>query len=514
MLIAAGVALLTIRLGAASLSNDEANYARNVSRTWSELFAFLHTEIHPPLYYIFLKCWTGFSGIGETALRLSSIPFAIACWFVLRAWTKKNVAPDVAFLALTLFVLSPFFLFLSRLAKYFPAVTLLSLGSVCLLWKLCEEEHPRRRRTLLLIAWGACSLALLWTHYIGAVTWAAMIGWILIRVREDRRRAKLLLWLGIFAIGFVPQLAHLFMQAREAAAGESTAVIASPMRRTFIQLAYSAYAFAVGHTLSITHPFIAAIAAVTIGGAFFMGLFQLRRSGNRPLAFATYFFFTQFIGAFVLMRVMLPGHPDLAASERLSFTIPWFAVICAAGIASVGRSKILFLAYAFPASTSILSMLTGAENNSYDYIIPWRTIAEDAAAQHPDMIVVDDWHLGARGWYYLRLEAKEFVELRGLRDNNEMESFVDNLPPDTVVVFLRSTRDASVDSHVDRFEALLTARIGIPAPAGFVREIDETAGLKAALKGEPPPLSTERKITRLRFGSHRDSSSGYGMGLD
>ena len=92
-----------------SLWHDEAFSALMIRYSWPEMFRRLALDVHPPMYYIFLKFWHGVFGDSLLSLRGLSILFGVltiwATWLLVKYTFKSE---KMALWAAVLVALSPF----------------------------------------------------------------------------------------------------------------------------------------------------------------------------------------------------------------------------------------------------------------------------------------------------------------------------------------------------------------------------------------------------------------------
>jgi len=100
--------------------------------TWPQLLAVLYTDIHPPLFVLFMYCWNGVFGDSEVALRMPALLAGLLS-IPLTYWSGyRLVGPNAALWAAALLMLSPVHIWYSAEARlYAPmlACTLLSIGT-------------------------------------------------------------------------------------------------------------------------------------------------------------------------------------------------------------------------------------------------------------------------------------------------------------------------------------------------------------------------------------------------
>ena len=92
-----GSLLLSLRYLGRDLWFDEAFSVLAIVKPWPELLSFLGGDVHPPLYYMFLKAWGGIFGMSPEALRCMSLVafFALAAllWNLFTRFAPKMRLP-------------------------------------------------------------------------------------------------------------------------------------------------------------------------------------------------------------------------------------------------------------------------------------------------------------------------------------------------------------------------------------------------------------------------------------
>jgi mannosyltransferase len=176
----------------------------------SKIPAALSHDGAPPLYYVLLHYWMNVFGRGDMAVRaLSGVISVITLpvfWIAGRRLGGRTVAWVTFFLALS----SPFAINYATTARMYSLMILLSLLGFLALSAAFESPTPRR-----LVALGAVTAALLYTHYWGlylVLVAGLWVVWRLYRTGQGRPvlRAMLfgcLLWLPWAPI-FVFQTLH------------------------------------------------------------------------------------------------------------------------------------------------------------------------------------------------------------------------------------------------------------------------------------------------------------------
>jgi hypothetical protein len=156
-------------------------------------------DAYPPLYFLLLHCWM-WLGSSEVWLRAFSVAAHLASIPMMYLVATRLLSRREGVIAAALLAVSPFHLAFAREVRMYPLVCLLALVSV---WGMLAWVQDGSRRGWRVFV--AAGLALVWTHYIGALLLVAE-GCILLWGGRRRRdlRAGMLRWIGITAVGFLP----------------------------------------------------------------------------------------------------------------------------------------------------------------------------------------------------------------------------------------------------------------------------------------------------------------------
>lgn len=125
----------------------------------SEIVRFTMTDVHPPLYFLFLHLWTKIFGESVIAVRMMSVLFSALTVFVFYQLALKLFNSRVAFFAALLLTLSPFHIFFSHETRMYSQLTFLTLTSVYFLISLLKDE--KRNSAILYVV---STILLLHTH--------------------------------------------------------------------------------------------------------------------------------------------------------------------------------------------------------------------------------------------------------------------------------------------------------------------------------------------------------------
>lgn len=189
--LALGVGYRLLDLHLRPLWFDEAFSWRLSQFPWPELLSRAADDVHPPLYYIFLKLWIYVFGDSTFALRSLSVAWLVAtlvgaylfcCEAALDPEPGRELATmDASLFAPLFLVASPFvFRYSQETRMYVQEIALLTLSS----WLLLRALRERHRLGRWWAAYTATATALAYTHHYGlffVVAQAGLVGQVLWR---------------------------------------------------------------------------------------------------------------------------------------------------------------------------------------------------------------------------------------------------------------------------------------------------------------------------------------------
>lgn len=225
MLAALGLVLMLAlglrgyRLDAQSLWYDEGVSAFMTTRGAPDIARAAAADIHPPLYYWLLAAWAVPFGRGELALRgFSVVCGTLAVWATWRLG-QTLFGSAVGLLAAGLLAISPLAVQYGQEVRMYALASLLAVGAtwayVSLRRALLDEAVGNRHRALLPVAYAACAVALLYTHYYGVLVIAAHHAHLGATILARRRWRILPGWLlanGLVTLAYLPWLPYALRQ--------------------------------------------------------------------------------------------------------------------------------------------------------------------------------------------------------------------------------------------------------------------------------------------------------------
>jgi 4-amino-4-deoxy-L-arabinose transferase-like glycosyltransferase len=129
------------------------------------------SDTSPPLYYLFLYCWTLVFGTSDVALRSLSMVCSLACLPLLAAIAERTGERKAVLPACVLFAISPLAIYYSTEARMYSLLWLCLLGTTWASLALHERGGGLARS----VFWVATSSAGFLTHYFFVFPWLAAV---------------------------------------------------------------------------------------------------------------------------------------------------------------------------------------------------------------------------------------------------------------------------------------------------------------------------------------------------
>lgn len=212
LVLAAVVSVEIIFLTEISLWHDEAFSALLLRYDFSEMISRIQMDVHPPLYYIILRLWTGLFTDSLFSLRMFSVFFgalAIAGFYALISKAFKN--RSLSLFSSLLFALSYFQIQYAMEARMYSLGLFLVIISTHLLLRAMEEK---KLKWWLLYA--AAVSAGIYTHYFVAFWVMAQAIYLVIFFRKEFRSALLAYFLVLASyVPWLPTFLRQFRQVQE-----------------------------------------------------------------------------------------------------------------------------------------------------------------------------------------------------------------------------------------------------------------------------------------------------------
>ena len=234
-----GTVLRLYHLTAISLWHDEAFSALLIKYSWGEMIHRIGLDVHPPMYYIFLRFWHYLLGDSLVSLRGFSVFFGvltiIAAYFLVKEAFKNEKA---AFLTALLLAINPFQIqyvtearmytmgaFFAVLAAYFLVKALRNQRQYYADKKentphLPKDIKLKKQFTIYYLLFSVSVDIIILTHYYLLFTAAALCFYALVyhwHAYKDnlKRYGWLLLSFVVIGLGFLPWLKVFLFQFRQ-----------------------------------------------------------------------------------------------------------------------------------------------------------------------------------------------------------------------------------------------------------------------------------------------------------
>ncbi len=179
------VTITLINAPRASIWFDEAFSTYIAQFSFWDIARYTASDVHPPLYYWFLKVWAGIFGTTDLAYRSLSIVFGAAVIATTFFLTRKLFGRKVGWVALLLLVVSPMLIRYSDEARMYTLAALIVMSATYVLVK-AQETKSRK----LWILYGVLVTLGMWTHYFTALAWLAHWAWRGIQIWRKGMGAK------------------------------------------------------------------------------------------------------------------------------------------------------------------------------------------------------------------------------------------------------------------------------------------------------------------------------------
>jgi Dolichyl-phosphate-mannose-protein mannosyltransferase len=165
--IVIAAALFLLLLGAARpYQSDDVWSLRAVALRMPEMMKELRGDIHPPLYFFFLRGWRALFGESEIASRSLSVLFCLGAAAFVFAAAREQWGPRAGLLALAIFVTSPLTTVAAQLVRLYGMLALASAASMYGYLRLLRDASDRRGLTLYIAANILGSFAHVWFFFL------------------------------------------------------------------------------------------------------------------------------------------------------------------------------------------------------------------------------------------------------------------------------------------------------------------------------------------------------------
>lgn len=200
-IIALALSLRLVNLGIEPYWGDEVLSLDIVKHYQGDLAGMIHylkeIEIHPPLYYIMLKFWSGLFGYGELAIKSLSVVFGLGVvWLSFYAGRIFYPGTKFGLLAALLAAILPMQIEFSQEARPYVIFCFFGLLSIISLWQFLETKSKKQLAIFIL-----SSIVGLYLHYsflfilFAALTW--WLGYLIVEKKYNSREMVYFLGSGL-----------------------------------------------------------------------------------------------------------------------------------------------------------------------------------------------------------------------------------------------------------------------------------------------------------------------------
>ncbi len=309
---------------------------------------------HPPLYFIQIHYWIDLFGNSETMTRLLSTFWSLIGIALIYRLTTDAFGPGAGLVAALLLALWDNDIMLARDVRHYSQMATLVTASA--LFYLRYMRRPTRTNG---IAWFLASVALMYTHYLGALLLAVQGFHAVLMVRPLRRALDMLIRLALIALAWLPW-AIVFI-------GQSLVRYTRP-------ILYQSTLPNTPETFAIVRgDLFGSHFALTIG-LMLLGIIYLTYRQGQPMVRFRPLRSPVFIALWVVLPAALiiglnPRFPILTTRNFLLVT-PAILILVAHGLMNLDRTARTFL-------LSMLVILCLFTVDAYLLKPPWRTVAAD-----------------------------------------------------------------------------------------------------------------------------------------
>lgn len=171
---------------------DEILSLHNSQRHWGHIKHISEWDPNPPLYFYFIHVWRNLFGIGEFAIRFSSVLFSALAGGCIYLFVRKNYSSIAGLVSALLFLCSDVVYYQAHEARPYSLILFLTVISCSLFFDLLNK--PVLWRTLLL---GLINFCLIYTHYLsGYVVFCQLV--IIIALWQRKQTINY-----VYSLGFV-----------------------------------------------------------------------------------------------------------------------------------------------------------------------------------------------------------------------------------------------------------------------------------------------------------------------
>ncbi|MEL6306790.1 MAG: glycosyltransferase family 39 protein [Chloroflexota bacterium] len=345
-------------IDAQSLWIDE-GFTWNLTQ-YSDMFAILRADVHPPLYFLLIDVWVDFAGTSVFAMRyFSLLPSLLSVAVVYRlageiAHQRKAFAVTVALVAAGLMAIAEAETFLAQEARSYTWHVLLACVSM---WGFLRWCRGAKNTDLLL--WMLSTIALVYTFYLGAFVGVVQGLYALLFLRQRQR----IVAIGVLVVCALVLLPWLLLTGTEQVSNVSRGEVIRPADYGFWFNAFL-HQYLTGQW--------ALILALMLSG---IGIF----GSKAPRLHKTGILLLLWLGMPLLLTLALNQVTPTYQPRRVSQIVPAIVLLTAFGLSNIQGKTIRWM---------LVVVIVGYGIVSVDYTRykqPWRAfVAETTPLITPD----------------------------------------------------------------------------------------------------------------------------------
>ena len=408
-----------------SLWLDEIASVNIVQGSFAEMFHRIQSDVHPPLYYIFLHFWCKVFGFTEISLRALSALVSSMTLVVFYKFNKKVLSVRIAFLALLFLTFSEIHVWYAQEARSYSLFVLVCILSYFGYLRLLGQ-NGRNGGFLYVIA----TTAMVYTHVFGGIYFAIQVLLsLLLPSLMVKIRLKLIYMHILVVVFYLPWVGYGYSQVADVASGYW---IPMPSWKALIRLWIS---FAGG---KIEFILISFIFFMFVWASFRNRSHESRQLPNDKMVTLLTWAILPALLSYVLSKIVVPV---FLTRTLLPSSVAGISIL-ALCIDYLMRTKYKRLVYGVVWLWIAMSVYTIHNSFQTDEKEQWRTLAEDLKkdqSQGTTVLVHASFCTSAIQYYYPEARLQGFPEGK-----------IDIVPSDTIALHSllnKSERVRLVYSH-------------------------------------------------------------------
>jgi hypothetical protein len=410
-------------LTASCLWFDEIFSVHAAAHDWRNLFWFVAQDlIHPPLFYVLLKIWTGIGGESVFWLRFFPVLFSILAVapFILLCRQLRLSLSTVA-LALTFFAVN------GSLIKYAQEVRMYSLllfFALVSYWLFTRFFNTGKGFAALLIV----NVLLIYTHYFG---WFVIFSEVVaVAFLRREKLSRILLMSGAAILSYAPWIYALRQAATiNADVGQNIGWMRKPNLRAVLQFVYDLFepVYFQQSSIDARAILLLTLPLILLGAAAFVFLFLNLKNESREerenLILLAVFTIAPLLCAFVISWI---SPYSIWGTRHLIIVFAPFAIVLAIAFSRIFIFKLQIAALGLIFLLFVAAFALQAAQPKPNFIwCAWENLALDLRPEKEAKIYVFEDLIAYHFWFALRdADAKfEVVKVNGIEGLTEDKAY-------------------------------------------------------------------------------------------